>query len=1030
MQKILTILFCLFVTQTIFAQNGSITGKVIDENGLGLPGANIIVLDTELGAATDTDGNFTIRNIPSGTYSIRAQFVGYDSFTIDNIAVEAGKSTEVNFDLVSGIIAGDEIVVVGYGIQQKRDVTGSATNIDVDDIQKIPTTSVGNAIQGAAAGVNVSHSTGAPGESPQIIIRGTGSLGGNDPLYIVDGVPTRINYVNPSDIESINILKDASMAAIYGSRASNGVIIINTKRGKVKGKNSGEIQVRYSSYYGVNSIEEEFPFITNADDYVTVARNALDNAGLTYPDDHFIALYDANPSSLASSDWQNEYFRNANEHKHDLSISGGADNFNFAVMGMFSDMEGLVIGTENKRMSLRLNSDYKKGIFRIGESVSFGRSEGGGRYQDAYSFYKLTRISPITPIYDNTESGFGSQMNIIGLDNQGVNPILQNTLIQNTWDNIQVMLSGYLEVDILENLTYTFRLSQNINNNYSFYYFPSYYSNDIDNTPSAEMSETRNREYHNILESFVNYNLEISDHKLEAMLGFAQETKDWRSTYGYAKGFASNDLQVLGAGEASDDASGYALEWKLRSYFGRINYSYLDRYLVTVNMRRDGSSRFDEGNRWGNFPSFSAAWRLSKESFFNVSFITDLKLRGGYGELGLQEFNDYQYIPKIEIDQNGRLNYPFGDGRDQSIYIGARSLNFPSTGIKWETSKETNVGLDFGLFNDKLSLNMDYYLRTSEGILFEVPIPLSAGVVSPPTVNSASIDNSGLELAINYRNFDSDFKYQIAATVSTYSNEVTKMGEFGDESIVGGEIHWGLESTTKTVVGMPIASFYLYETDGLFANQAEIDAYAKNGNLIMPDAMPGDLKYVDINGDGIITVDDKKFMGDAIPDLEFGLNFNASYSNFDITLNLFASLGKDMINGARWLTMNSDKFHAMHEDVLDSWTETNTDTEIPRFVYGDERNLQASDVWLEDASYLRIKLLEIGYTIPKNLTSSWGIDGLRVYVAAENLLTITGYSGYDPSISTYEGGNIFDRGADRSPFPLGRKFLTGIQVNL
>jgi TonB-dependent starch-binding outer membrane protein SusC len=1030
MQKILTIFFCLFVVQTIYAQNGSITGKVLDEEGLALPGANVIVLNTELGAATDTDGNYVIRNIPSGTYSVRAQFVGYDNFTIENVVVEAGKSTEVNFDLVSGIISGDEIVVVGYGIQQKRDVTGSATNIDVDDIQKIPTTSVGNAIQGAAAGVNVSHSTGAPGESPQIIIRGTGSLGGNDPLYIVDGVPTRINYVNPSDIESINILKDASMAAIYGSRASNGVIIINTKRGETKGKDSGEIQVRYNSYFGVNSIEDEFPFITNADDYVKVARNALENAGLTYPDDHFIALYDADPSSLASSDWQNEYFRNANEHKHDLSISGGTDNFNFAVMGMFSDMEGLVIGTENKRMSLRLNSDYKKGIFRIGESVSFGRSEGGGRYQDAYSFYKLTRISPITPIYDNTESGFGSQMNIIGLDNQGVNPILQNTLIQNTWDNIQVMLSGYLEVDILENLKYTFRLSQNINNNYSFYYFPSYYSNDIDNTPSAEMSETRSREYHNILESFVNYNLEISDHKLEAMLGFAQETKDWRSTYGYAKGFASNDLQVLGAGEASDDASGYALEWKLRSYFGRINYSYLDRYLVTVNMRRDGSSRFDEGNRWGNFPSFSAAWRLSKESFFNVPFITDLKLRGGYGELGLQEFNDYQYIPKIEIDQNGRLNYPFGDGRDQSIYIGARSLNFPSTGIKWETSKETNVGLDFGMFNDKLSLNMDYYLRTSEGILFEVPIPLSAGVVSPPTVNSASIDNSGLELAINYRNFDSDFKYQIAATVSTYSNEVTKMGEFGNESIVGGEIHWGLESTTKTVVGKPIASFYLYETDGLFANQAEIDAYAKNGDLIMPDAMPGDLKYVDINGDGVITVDDKKFMGDAIPDVEFGLNFNASYSNFDVTLNLFASLGKDMINGARWLTMNSDKFHAMHEDVLDSWTETNTDTDIPRFVYGDERNLQASDIWLEDASYLRIKLLEIGYTIPKNLTSSWGIDGLRVYVAAENLLTITGYSGYDPSISTYEGGNIFDRGADRSPFPVGRKFLTGIQINL
>ncbi|PID62551.1 MAG: hypothetical protein CR986_01340 [Ignavibacteriae bacterium] len=574
-----------------------------------------------------------------------------------------------------------------------------------------------------------------------------------------------------------------------------------------------------------------------------------------------------------------------------------------------------------------------------------------------------------------------------------------------------------------------------MSNGYSFYYYPQYYSNDIDNTPSAEMSETRSREYHNILESFANYNLEFDGHNFDFMAGAAQESKKWRSTYGYSKNFPNNDLRVLGAGETSDDAGGAELEWRLRSFFGRINYSYLDRYLFTANIRRDGSSRFDKDDRWGNFPSFSAAWRISNEPFFDLSFITDLKLRGGYGELGLQEFNDYQYIAKIEKDENGRLNYPFGEGRDQEIYIGARSLNFPSTGIKWETSKETNVGLDLAMFEDQLSLSLDYYLRESEGILFEVPIPLSAGAVSPPTINSASIDNKGLEIGLNYRNSDSPFKYQVSLTASTYSNEVTRMGEFGNESIVGGEIHWGLDKTTKTVVGKPIASFYLYETDGLFQNQAEIEAYSfkdKNGNvkLIMPDAKPGDVKYVDVNGDGVITEDDKKFMGDAIPDVELGFNFNATYMNFDLTLNFFASLGKDMINGARWMTMNSDKFHAMHKDVLDSWTETNTDTDIPRFVYGDERNLQASDLWLEDASYFRIKLLEIGYTLPKSITSLWGIAGLRIYVASENLLTITGYSGYDPSITTYENGSIFDRGADRSPYPLGRRFLTGIQINL
>jgi len=1027
MRKFLTIFFCLFVYQTIFAQNGTVIGTVVDEDGLPLPGANVIVLDTELGAATDDNGNFTINNVPTGTYSLRAQFVGYNNVVIGNVVVEANKSTEVNFELVSGIIAGEEIVVVGYGVQQKREVTGSVASISADEIKKIPTTQIGSALQGAAAGVNVTNATGAPGASPRISIRGTATLGNNDPLYIVDGVPTDISYVNPSDIESMDILKDASMAAIYGSRAANGVIIINTNRGATdKGQ---DLQIKYNSYFATQSVENKFPFITNKEDYVKLAKIALENAGIDYTTefgaDHFLNMYDDDPSQFSSSDWEDAYFDNAFEHKHDLSVSGGAENFNFAVMGMYSDMDGLVSTTNNERMSLRLNSDFKKGIFRIGESVSIGRSEGSGRFNNLYSFYALSRMSPLTPIYDNTESGYGSQLNIGGFGNTGENPILENELNKDTWDEVKIMLSGYVEVDIFEDLKYTFRLSQNITEGYWFSFRPSYFTNDAENNPTAQMWETRNRKYHSILESFANYNKKFGNHTVTAMVGYAEEKADGRSTYGYAQDFPNNDLQVLGAGESGDNASGWANEWRLRSFFGRLSYTYLDRYLVTANIRRDGSSRFDADDQWGNFPSFSAGWRISDEPFFNLDKVTELKLRAGYGELGLQEFGDYQYIPKIQKDENGRLNYSYGPGRDQIIYIGARSLNFPSVGIQWETSKETNIGFDLGMFEDRFTMSLDYYLKTSDGILFGVPIPKSAGAVDNPVVNSASIDNNGLELAFAYKNFDSALKYQVTTTLSTYSNEVTRMGEYGDESIWGGEVHWGLDQTTKTVVGEPVASFFLYETDGLDSN--------------------GDLIYVDQNGDGEITEDDKKFMGNSAPDAEIGLNFNASYHDFDFTLNLFSSLGRKLINGGRWLTMNTDRFHAMHEDMLDAWTPSNSGSEIPRVIYADDRNSKASDFWLEDASYLRIKYLEVGYTVPKELTNSWGIGGLRIYIAAENLLTITEYSGYDPSVESYETGSIFnpsvssventagfifDRGADRSPYPLARKFLTGIQVSL
>ncbi len=1020
MKKKYLLSLLMFIPILVFSQNnGKIAGKVVDNSKLPLIGANIIVLNTTNGAATDEDGSFEI-SITPGTYSVRAQFVGFSSQTIENVVVEAGKTTVIEFNLEMEALAAQEIVVIGYGVQKKTEVTGAVTSISPADVQKIPTTQIAEAIQGAAPGVNVSFGSGAPGSTPNIKIRGAGSLENNDPLYIIDGVPADIQYVNPADIEAIDILKDASSAAIYGSRAANGVILVTTKRGK-----PGDLKINYSTYLNSQSPDADFPFITNSRDYTNVAKQAMDNVGQDYL--QFITDYEANPSAFSNSDWQNAYFRDAVEQKHDLSISGGTKDFNFSVSGLYANQKGTIINTDNERMSLRINSDFKKGRLKIGESFSVGKSKGTSRWNYTFNFFHLARMSPLTPIWDNTPSGYGTQWDISGLALEG-NPILQNEINELTWDDVNILASGYLEYDILDDLKYTFRVSQNIDNKYEFNYFPEYFTSDADNNPTTNMDETRERQYHTIIETFANYNKAFGKHSFTLMGGYSQEKIDNRETFASVKGFPSTELRVLGAGEEGDNAGGDAWEWRQRSFFGRITYAFDDKYLVTANIRRDGSSRFDSENRWGTFPSFSLGWRLSKESFFEgIDFITDLKIRGGYGELGMQEFDDYAYIAKIIKDWNSRLNYPFGEGRDQGIIVGARALSFPSVGIQWETSKETNVGFDMALFGNRMTLTADYYQRESEGILYAAPIPLSSGSYSPPVVNSASIENNGLELGIGYRNYDNEFKYDINASISTYSNEVTKLGQGNEEAVWGGEIHWSMDLTTKTEVGQPIGSFFLYRTDGIFKSQAEIDAYTKDGNLIMPDAQPGDLKYVDVNGDGRISGDDKEFMGSGAPDAEFGVNFSARYKSFDISLNIYAVTGKQMINGARWLTMRLDKFAGMHEDLLDAWTPQNADSNIPRVLYADDRNAQASDYWLEDADYLRIRHIEIGYTFPKGILNALGVGNLRIYVAADNLITITGYDGYDPGI---DYGSLFDRGADRSPYPVPKQFLTGIQLGL
>lgn len=1003
-------------------ETGSISGRVIDsETGAPMVGANVIISGSNFGDVTDDNGEYKIE-LPVGTYSVHVTYIGYSKGVMNNVSVIEDQVAQIDLSLKVSSLVGDQVVVIGYGIQNKRSVTGSISSVSVEDMQKVSSTEISNSIQGRIAGVNVSQTSGAPGASAEIKVRGAGTLGNGTPLVIVDGVPSSMSSVDPSDIESMDILKDASAAAIYGSRAGNGVMLIKTKRGK-----PGETKISFSSKTSSHSVRKKFPLVTNASDYIKIVKQAADNGGVDYP--KFVTMYESNPGQFSSgTDWQDAYFQTAPMQDYDLKISGGSENSNFAVSGNYSKQDGIIVTTSDERLGFRINSDFTKGKLKLGESVSINRFIGKNRYDVRYNFFSLGGLSPLVPVHDSKNStGYAGQDPNIGFYREVDNIVANMNLRDNKYDNMHILASGYAEYKPINGLTYTARVSQNIYNNYYFQFHPEFQLSNLDLNDQSTMSETRSRQFHTIIDNTVNYNTVKGKHDIDLLAGYSQEETEFRSTFGSAAGFADNNLRVLEAGAGNDNASGSASTWHYQSYFGRLNYAYDSKYLLQVNFRRDGSSRFSEENRWGDFPSLSLGWRLSEEPFFNFGSISEFKIRASYGELGMQEFGDYMYYFSIASDDNEDLNYPFGPGKEQNVYIGSRAVNYPSIGLKWEGSKQTNFGMDLSMYDDKLSMNMDYYIKENTDVLYAAPIPMSAGASSAPTINAATILNKGIEFNFNYREFEKPLKYEINLSASTYNNEVTKLGRMGTEVIWGGNVYWALDDVTRSVVGKPLAPFYLYETDGIFKSDAEASSYT---GAYFKDMVPGggDVKYVDQNGDGVINSADKKYFGTAQPSAEIGLNLTMSYKQFDMNMFLFGVVGKQMFNGAKWLTSWTD--HApgnYHSDLADAWSSSNTNSNIPRVIQGDDRNAKASDLWLEDADYLKLSHFELGYSFDKKFAENAGLNSLRMFVAGDNLFTLTKYSGFDPSID-YD--SLFGRGVDRSPYPTPRQFIAGIQIGL
>lgn len=1030
MRSKICLISLMLLMSLVFGQNkGKITGKVVDESGNPLIGANVFVIGTYVGNSTDLSGKYSI-DIEPGTYTVKVQFVGYDPKTVEKVIVKLNTTTELNFQLNTGEFLSDEVVVIGYGIQKKREVTGSVTNISMKSFEKVPNQSAAAALQGQATGVNVELGSGAPYGNAQIQIRGIGTINDTDPLVIVDGVPSSMSYVDPSNIESINILKDASAAAIYGSRAANGVVIITTKRGE---KNS-PVKLQFKSFAGIQQLTKKYD-VMNSSEYVAHMFKMYQNAGMDVPG--WIMDAKTNPSKYANTDWQDAYYKDASMKKYDLSLFGGNEWINYSLSGSYTDRKGLVIRTGQEKSSLRINSDINKGKLKVGQSFAFTRINENYQSNTGWEGgYRVITATPLIPIYDkNMPGGFG-----LGDPSKGMpkfeNPIAYQESIDNSGTYDHFLAGFYAEYEIIKSLKYKLNVGKNVYENH--YYSFTHPWGIPGEVPENSLYESRSKTEHTTLENTLSYSVDFWEkHHIDLLAGMAMEKTDYRDISGGVQKLPSDKTNVISLGTKDPYVRGVAYSDRLLSQFGRFNYNYDDKYIFQFNIRRDGSSLFNEDDRYGVFPSASLGWRVSKESFFkDVPLITNLMLKGSYGVLGNNQIQRYAYFATMYTNP-GSSEFAYVFGKDQEIFIGAGNPTPAAEKIKWESTHKLNFGFDLAILNDQFELSAEYFVNTTKDMLLNIPLPYSAGVWSGPIANVGEMENKGFEFSAIYKNFEGELKYSITANFSTIQNKIIKLSGIKSQTFFGGHLEWDTNPVTKTEVGAEVGRFWLYQTSGLFQSQKEVDDYNKaNGYYndnnewvpIQGSAKAGDIKFVDVNKDGKLDDSDRVYMGSAIPDFEMGLNFNANYKNFDLNVFVHGSFGRKLFNATRWQAERMSEIENQLKSVSNSWSEQNKNTNIPLARFTDPNgNSRPSDRFLEDASYLRIRNFEIGYTIPSDFINSTGISRARVYMSVENLLTLTDYSGYDPGVG---GGGILGRGVDRANYPIPRTFIFGLDLSL
>ncbi len=1013
----------LFFIGQIVAQDENFTtiqGTVTSESdGLPLPGANIQVKNTSIGTVTDINGKFKL-DAPLNS-SLIISFIGYNQKEI-----KLGKETNYNIVLTESALEMDEVIVVGYGTQKKSDLTGSISSVKGEDIITTSIASLDQGLQGKAAGVVVTQTSGQPGAATTIRIRGTSSINGtNEPLYIIDGVPiisdptlgstgavkgpqlNPLTSLNPNDIESVEILKDASATAIYGARGANGVIMVTTKQGA-----KGKFSISYDGYAGIQEVRKKIEMLT-ARELAELANEAADNAGVDRK------LIYASPTNLGEgTDWQEEIFRVAPIQNHQLSFSGGTERTTYAISLNYFSQDGIIIGSDFKKGNLRINlANNLKDNVKIGTSININRSVLNGVVTDDEAAIPSSvtswalEFNPGLDVYD--EEGNYIYENNTSKPSVG-NPVAD--ALETEQINIANRFIGnfYLEWNLTDYLKFRSSLGGDAYFNTDKSFVPNYLKRAEASNGQAALGSTNG--YTWLIENTLNFNKKINDHSINALIGHSLQEFDSEYQYAASSDFEDNRLgyNAIQMGSQKTLMLSGTSGWQMQSVISRVNYNYKEKYLLTLTGRLDGSSKFGSGNKYGFFPSFSVAWRVTQEDFWNGdSKISNLKLRAGYGQVGNEGIPPYSSLGLLEITEAY-----FGENE---IAVGAGPSSFENSNLKWETTEQINVGLDIGFYKNRISLTGDFYHKETYDLLLNAPVPYTSGYKYAYT-NVGNMENYGFEITANTANFVGNFSWNTIFNFAMNKNEITKLT--GEDDLVGQSI-LGINGWTRITEGESIGTFYGYLSDGIIQLD-EDPASLPYFTDYTPDY--GDRKYVDVNEDGVINESDKVKLGNANPDFTYGLTNTFSYKSFTLNIYIQGVYGNEIVNFNRFTLESFDGNRNNSVAALDRWTTTNPTNEYPR-ANATPRAYTLSNAQVEDGSYLRVKDVTLSYTFSKKILDRIKISSLQLYVSAKNLYTLTSYSGYDPEVSRFANDNL-SMGADYGSYPSTKLYTLGISLKL
>lgn len=1055
-----------------FAQQ--VKGTVTDASGYPVIGAAILVEGTSNGTVTDVDGNYVLTKVPS-TASLNVSSIGY----ITQVIPVEGREV-INVVLAEDALMLDDVVVVGYGVQKKSVVTASISSITSENLKHQSNNRIDAVLQGMTSGVTVTQSSGAPDAGSQVRIRGVGSVNSSEPLYIVDGLAISggIDYLNPNDIERIEVLKDAASGAVYGARAANGVILVTTKKGK-----AGKTVVSYDASYGFQNVWRK-PQVLNATEYAVMMNEAAINSGqpLRFDDPYQYGV---------GTDWVGATLNhNAPVVKHDVSVAGGNDQVQYTVSGGYYSKEGIVGGNFDRSNYDRfsLHQSLNAVIFdesanrnflskaTLGTTMSYSRIHSTGI--DGNSEYgsplgSAMAMSPIEPIYADAETvefyktrypqgfdylvkekGTGRYYTVAddALYNEMKNPLADLSLPGTKYWTDKFIAGGNVEITIWDNLKFKTSVGVDLafwgNNGYNIQYFLNGKRYNLDSTTTSDdgtvkttyassASQEMNRSLRWQVENVLSYSKQFGAHSISAILGqsairssssnvgasrqnIQYEYDPWKISVNTALGTQSD-------GQRNGWGSWNSIVYSLASYFGRVSYNYDERYMAEATLRVDGSSHFGPANKWGYFPSLSLGWNFKNEEFSkNLYWLSTGKLRASYGVNGNDAIGDFTYAAYM----NGGNTYHFGtQGGTEALYQGSKPSILANPGVHWEESHQADLGIDLGFLGNKFTTTIDFYNKTTKDMLLNLPVPSYSGE-SAPKGNLGTMSNAGIELELSYRDNFGDFNYFVNTNITYIRTRLTYLGL--DSSYIGGG-SGKLGDYARAQVGYPVPYFYGYNSLGVFQNQAEIDAYTWTNpetgevKVIQPNAVPGDLKMADTNNDGQITSDDRTYLGKGLPDYTFGITLGFDWKGFDFSMLLQGQFGH--VSNANVYRRTDLPYTNLNKNVLRRWTGEGSTNVYPRFTTSDGLNLYFSNAWMENAAFMRARNLQLGYTIPQNITKVVGISRARFYFQAENLFTLTKYTGCDPEVTGDAGGLGTAAGIDKGVYPQARTLSLGLNLS-